>query len=866
VVNDAPVAVADSGFVVPNNGSLTITPAQLLANDSDPEGSALTITQVSGATNGTVVLNGAGQVVFTPTTGYSGPAIFTYTVSDGSLSSSASVSLTVQTPAVVTTTGTAGNDVLTGSNTARNIMDGLAGSDTITGGSLDDTLIGGLGTDTLNGLAGNDRLEGGDGKDALNGGSGDDVLIGGTGADTLTGGDGSDTANFSYATGAFTINLTTGQAKSGSDTDTLVTIENVVGGSGSDTITGSAVANVLDGGAGNDTITGGAGNDTIIGGAGTDTLIVAGLQATYSIVTSNGTVSVVDNAPTVDGNDGTDVVRGIERVQFRNGTVVSITSPIILDLDGNGVTTLSAADSGARYDLDGDGLADDTSWIGNTEGFLVLDRDGNGTVSNAGEFSFIDDVPGARSDLEGLKAFDSNSDGILSALDTRFGDFRVWQDRDGDGAADSGEVLTLTAAGVRSINLAGTAVNGSTALGEVVTINRGSYTRSNGATMGFIDASLTYFSAASNLPRMTGREYAFDRKDSKYYITVSGGVMSVGLKRPRGQVDPNAGQLGSRATMTFRNKAFGILAPVVLDLDGNGIDLRSIKKAKAAFDMNGDGALDDSGWISSGDGFLVIDRNKDGLVTDAAELSLAYEDEDAVSGLDGLAVLDSNGDRVIDSRDARFGELSVWIDANGNGKSDAGELRTLAELGIASLSLRASATPDKQIKIGENAVLATSSFTRTNGTTGTIGDVALAYKPGSAVASVDALRPLVPDSPVEVGVADDLAAAIEQLSARASGLPTGLFDLPADSTSFDRFSAGDFVKKAPDVDLLPTLAGYGTDFQIAPPATAAAGLETERLLGLIRQDMAGFTQTAMSNIGLSKVEHQPELRGIMLWS
>ena len=95
---------------------------------------------------------------------------------------------------------------------------------------------------------------------------------------------------------------------------------------------------------------------------------------------------------------------------------LSCASPIILDLDGNGVKTVSSADSDARYDMDGDGLADDTSWIGNTEGFLFLDRDGNGTVTNAGEFSFIDDVAGARSDLEGLRAFDSDNDGILSSM------------------------------------------------------------------------------------------------------------------------------------------------------------------------------------------------------------------------------------------------------------------------------------------------------------------------------------------------------------------------------------------------------------------------------------------------------------------
>jgi Ca2+-binding RTX toxin-like protein len=69
---------------------------------------------------------------------------------------------------------------------------------------------------------------------------------------------------------------TTGTARRGSAAaaveDTLTGIENVVGGSGNDILTGDAGANALDGGLGNDTLTGGGGNDTLTGGLGTDTL------------------------------------------------------------------------------------------------------------------------------------------------------------------------------------------------------------------------------------------------------------------------------------------------------------------------------------------------------------------------------------------------------------------------------------------------------------------------------------------------------------------------------------------------------------------------------------------------------------------
>ncbi|WP_320153174.1 cadherin-like domain-containing protein, partial [uncultured Tolumonas sp.] len=80
-VNDAPAAQSDA-LVTPEDTALTIAPATLLANDSDPDGDPLSITSVQGAVNGTVALV-EGNIVFTPAADYHGPASFTYTISDG---------------------------------------------------------------------------------------------------------------------------------------------------------------------------------------------------------------------------------------------------------------------------------------------------------------------------------------------------------------------------------------------------------------------------------------------------------------------------------------------------------------------------------------------------------------------------------------------------------------------------------------------------------------------------------------------------------------------------------------------------------------------------------------------------------------
>nr|WP_290429085.1 hypothetical protein [Caenimonas aquaedulcis] len=140
---------------------------------------------------------------------------------------------------------------------------GTSGGDSITGSAF---------PEALNGLAGDDSLSGGDG---------DDTLTGGAGNDTLNGGAGSDTAAYTDAMVAVRVNLASAVAQNtaGAGVDTLVSIENVFGGQGNDTLTGNGEANRLEGGAGDDSIDGGAGIDSLYGGSGNDMLAGSGTLA-----------------------------------------------------------------------------------------------------------------------------------------------------------------------------------------------------------------------------------------------------------------------------------------------------------------------------------------------------------------------------------------------------------------------------------------------------------------------------------------------------------------------------------------------------------------------------------------------------------
>ncbi|MBP1862321.1 hypothetical protein J2Z75_005852 [Rhizobium herbae] len=109
--NTVPVAVADPGYSAILNTPLTIQASALLANDSDPDGDTLTITGVSGGVNGSASFNSqTNTVTFTPTTGYTGAASFTYSISDGrGGTASAQVSLTVASPAATQNVFSAGS-------------------------------------------------------------------------------------------------------------------------------------------------------------------------------------------------------------------------------------------------------------------------------------------------------------------------------------------------------------------------------------------------------------------------------------------------------------------------------------------------------------------------------------------------------------------------------------------------------------------------------------------------------------------------------------------------------------------------------------------------------------------------------------
>ncbi|WP_422450650.1 calcium-binding protein [Endozoicomonas sp. ALB091] len=131
-------------------------------------------------------------------------------------------------------------------------------------------------------------------------------------------------------------------------------------------------------------------------------------------------------------------------------------------------------------------------------------------------------------------------------------------------------------------------------------------------------------------------------------------------------------------------------SPLVLDLDGDGIETVG-QSSGIYFDHDGDGFKERSGFVGADDGLLIYDRNGDGKVNDGTELfgnsTVLNDGSKADNGFTALAEFDSNGDGLINANDEEFVNLRVFRDLNQNGITDDGELITLEEAGVKSLSI-----------------------------------------------------------------------------------------------------------------------------------------------------------------------------------
>ena len=407
-VNDAPEANDDSASTTGTES--VIIPA--LANDTDVDGDALIITDVSSS-DGTAVANGDGTITFTANDGFVGDATINYTITDpGGLSDSAVITVAVGEGGPARdgyVDGTAGDDLIDMAYTGDPdgdmidnddaILPSATGpdSDHVRAGAGDDTVLAGEGDDIVEGGAGSDSVMGGEGNDEIMTGNGDlapdqgypfaasdplgydpdtdpendrDYVDGGAGNDTISTGDDRDT---------------------------------IFGGTGDDVINAGIDDDMVDGGTGDDRIVGGEGNDNLLGGAGNDTIFAGNdpeLVPDVVNITDEDTGGVspdrnpTNGMDTVDGGSGNDVIYGADDADMlRGGSGDDFIDGEIDDdvIEGNtGNDTLLGGQgddsiSGGQGDDELSGGEGDDTLRGNRDDDLLEGGAGNDMLDGGGE-------------------------------------------------------------------------------------------------------------------------------------------------------------------------------------------------------------------------------------------------------------------------------------------------------------------------------------------------------------------------------------------------------------------------------------------------------------------------------------------------
>lgn len=528
---------------------------------------------------------------------------------------------------------------------------------------------------TVYSLAGEDELRGTDGDDIFFAGKDNDTVLGGLGSDVIHGGaedvalenDGSDTADY-HQLGS-RINISTTQQyepdganlkveKSGDGQDKLYSIEKIIGTQYVDTLT---IDHLLP-------------KDT--------KLTIENLGGTQgverqTVIDASGVAGGVDIQIDGSGNGFIKSISGageeIKLLNFKT-TVESV-------VKGTSSADIIIDKSGSRLEVDG-GAGDDeieTSGILNKiyagAGDDTIYRAGAGTEISTGEGS---DIVFHAADV--LITDASETDQIWINGKQLHGGYR-------DAISDVGWAYDTN--NVRyAVNTAGELIIYGIDGAKTFVANY-----DDGIGAGLATAGVTVFEVIYEAHRL----------------------LADGL--PKGWLSENFNTLDLIWKAMTGTPRYPGADPLVLDLDGDGLELTAQTATSTLFDLDGDNFAERSGWVYGDDGFLVRDLNADGIIDDISE----FFGSPTTSGFAALSALDSNLDNVIDASDTDFSTLLVWRDANNDGITDAGELLTLSEAGVASISLASTAQTD--VLNAGNEISATSSFTRTDGTTSTIADV-----------------------------------------------------------------------------------------------------------------------------------------------
>jgi Ca2+-binding RTX toxin-like protein len=362
-------------------------------------------TRSSGAGHGLLLaFLVSGVLALTPTTALGATAsvvggVLTYTAADGETNT-----VTLLPIGLIYRVDDTGASITAGSGCTAVDSDtvdclGVTSISVSAGDMADMVSVTGPTNSTLNGGIGNDTLTGGAGADIANGDNNDDVFDGGAGADIFNGGGGSDTVTYASRLLPVAADID-GFADDGElleNDNVAADVENILGGSGGDTLTGSSSANTLSGNGGDDVLNGADGDDLLDGGAGADSFSGGGSGSdtvTYAsrlLPVAADTDGFADDGELLENDN---VAADVENLTGGSGGDSLTGSSAVNTLNGNaGSDTL---DGGTGSDtLSGGADIDTVSYSGRTAD-VIADIDG---VADDGEPGENDEI---RTDVQNL--------------------------------------------------------------------------------------------------------------------------------------------------------------------------------------------------------------------------------------------------------------------------------------------------------------------------------------------------------------------------------------------------------------------------------------------------------------------------------
>ncbi len=281
-------------------------------------------------------------------------------------------------------------------------------------------------------------------------------------------------------------------------------------------------------------------------------------------------------------------------------------------------------------------------------------------------------------------------------------------------------------------------------------------------------------------------------------------------------------------------------SPVLLDLSGNGLNLNTLSNSSQFVNLYGDGYQHRMAWAGSGTGVLVFDADGDGKISNSKEFEFTQWDSTATGDLEAIRdVFDTNGNGKLDAGDAQWSKFKVMVD---------GQLVSLDSLGITSIDLTPKGSG--QSFSDGSAITGTTTYTKSDGSTGAVGDAVLAGDSNGYIVK----------SAVVTNADQSKTNTIQAYNADGSLAFQDLVTTSADgnsvSTKFDDDGNGTYDRSQTDVTTIASgvrmrvVTNFNADGSVLNSTTTVTSADHKTITTTVDQDGDGKTdqsQTFVTN-------------------